>query len=254
MAILAMDTVDRTHFAGRHPADRNFYLLFVVLCWLGVINGFIGATMGRLAGEADYVAPLILHIHAVSFLAWLTLLTSQMLLIRRGNVALHRRMGRAGMVLVPVMALSGFFAEVYSQRFYFDHPPNSQAFFIIPIWYVLGFAVLGTWAFRARREPPAHKRLIVLATTLIVGAAYARWWGEAIKGVVGDGYAGMWIHSYTGTALLLALVWWHDWRSRGAIHPVVKKGTAFILAGSLLTTVIYHSPGWLPVARMLIGR
>ena len=48
------------------------------------------------------------------------------------------------------MAVSAFFSEVYSQRFYFAHPPNSQAFFILPIFYVIAFTTLSGQEGRGR--------------------------------------------------------------------------------------------------------
>ena len=81
--------------------------------------------------------------------------------------------------LIPVMAVSALGSELYSQQFHFDRPPNNLAFFILPIFYVVAFTILATLTVLARKNPNAHKRLILLATTMIVGAAYARWWGTA---------------------------------------------------------------------------
>ena len=239
-------------FATYHPSDRNFFLLFVALCWLGVLMGFFPAVSARMQGRADYSAPLILQIHVFAYVGWLVLLTSQMLLIRTARQSVHRQLGLIAVALIPVMVLTGFVSEIYSQRFYLSHPPDSQAFFILPLWYVIGFGVLATAAIMHRRDPVAHKRLIVLSTLLIVGAAYARWWGDWLERMVGDGYGGMLIHSYTGTALLLLLAMGYDLLTRGTVHRVYRWGVPFILAGQLATTIIYHSPAWLPVARRIV--
>ena len=241
-------------FPPYHRADRNFFLLFLDLCWLGVVMGFVPAVAKRLAGHADYAAPMILQIHMVAFSAWLLLLTVQIGLIRTRRTTLHRKLGLAGVVLVPVMAVTAVLAEVYSQRFYFDHPPNSQAFFILPIWYALTFAAFAGMALQQRRNPSSHKRLIVLATTVIVGAAYARWWGEGLTRSFGDGFWGLIVNTYTGTNLLLAGAVAYDLLTRRRIHSVYAIGVPAILAGELAVSLIYHSPAWLPIARVLIGR
>ena len=114
-------------FTAWHRWDRNFFLSFVFVAWLGVLLGFVPASLGRIAGKADYVAPLVLHVHAMSFTLWMILLTMQVLLVRAGKTAIHRRTGMLGALLIPVMVLSAFFAEVYSQRYYLAHRPNSQA-------------------------------------------------------------------------------------------------------------------------------
>jgi uncharacterized membrane protein len=242
----------RRRFIAFHKWDRNFFLAFLAACWLGVTMGFIPAVTKRYAGHADYPAPLILQIHAGAFSAWMLLLTTQILLIRKARPKLHMKLGLAGFALVPVMAVSAFFSEVYSQRFYFAHPPNSQAFFILPVFYVLSFTTLATAALANRRNPPAHKRLILLATTMIVGAAYARWWLPTLILWVGDGLGGMLINTYSGTDLLLAAALAYDWITRGRLHRVYEVAVPAILAGEIATTVIYHSPMWLPIAHLAI--
>lgn len=239
--------------AAFHRWDRNFYLAWLGLCWLGVLMGFYPAVSGRLAGRADYVAPLILHIHALSFTLWLVLLTAQILLVRKRRVADHRRLGVAGAALIPVMVLSGFFSEVYSQRYYLAHPPDSQAFFILPISYVIAFGILASAAILRRGDPSAHKRLMFLATTVIVGAAYARWWGRALEALVGDGYWGLIVHAFAGTNLFLAAAVIYDLLTRGRVHRVLALGVPALLASELVASWIYHAPWWRPVAHAIVA-
>lgn len=243
----------RPKFAQRHPTDRAFFAVFLTICWIGVIFGFFPASSGRIMGRADYVAPTILHIHAVAFSGWLWLLTVQILLIRNRRPALHMKLGWVGVLLVPLMAYSGIAAELYSQRFYIKRNDDGLDFFILPIMYTAVFPVLALagllWA---RRDPAAHKRLILLATTVIVGAAYARWWGEPLAGAFGDDYIGMIVNSFTGTNLILAGAVGYDIVTRGRPHRVYWLGIPFILLSQILCSWIYHADWWLPVSRQLI--
>lgn len=239
-------------FAPYHRSDRNFHLAFLLAAWLGVLMGFVPPLAKRAGGLADFPAPLILHLHAVAFMGWMVLLSAQILLVRAGRTALHRKLGLVGVALIPVMALSGYFAEVYSQRFYLAHPPDSQAFFILPIYYVIAFPALATAALLARRDPPLHKRLLLLATTLIVGAAYARWWGDALTDALGDGFLGFIGNSFTGTHLLLLGAVGYDVATRGRPHPIYWAAVPAILAAELIVSWIYHAPAWLPVAHWIV--
>lgn len=224
---------------------------FILVAWLGVILGFAPASWGRLQGRADYPAPLILHLHAMLFTAWMILLSAQVLLIRTGRRALHRRVGMGMAALIAPMVLTGFFAEAYSQRYYLAHPPNSQAFFIVPIFYVIAFGTLATLAVIKRREAGAHKRLIYLATSVIAGAAWTRLIGEPISQLVADGFWGMIGNTFTSTNLLMAALVAFDWGTLGRLHRVTLTVVPAILASELLVSWIYHAPGWLPVARAL---
>ena len=119
---------------------------------------------------------------------------------------------------------------------------------------MIAFTGLAASAVYFRKEPSAHKRLILLATTVIVGAAYTRWIGEPLAELVGDGYVGMLINSYTATNLILLGAVCYDVATRRQIHWAYRVGVPAIVAGEIVTTLIYHSPSWIPVARVLVGR
>src|SRR3954468_8159535 len=95
----------RRRFVAFHKSDRNFFLIFLLVCWLGVIMGFVHPVLDRIHGHPRFAAPLILKIHMAAFSGWLILLTTQILLVRRRHSALHMKLGLAGMALVPIMAV-----------------------------------------------------------------------------------------------------------------------------------------------------
>lgn len=241
-------------FAAFHKADRNFFLVFLIICWVGVAMGFAPAVSKRMAGEAQYAAPLILQIHAFAFVGWLALLTIQIVLVRRLRTHQHKLLGLAGFGLIPLMLVSGYASETFGQRFRFDHGKSDFAFFIVAIFYLVAFGVLASIALFLRKNPPAHKRMILLATTVIVGAAYGRWWGEALFNDFGDDFGGMVVNTFTGTNLIMAGAVAYDLVTRGRVHRVYQIAVPTILAGELGTSLIYHAPGWLPIAGALIGR
>ncbi len=249
------ETADsKSAFAEQHDWDRNFFLLFLVLCWLGVIMGFAPAVTGRFQGKADYVAPLRLHIHAIAFIGWLVLLSAQILLIRFKADAVHRTLGLVSFALIPIMVVSAIWSEVYSQQFYVAKHPENLQFFIIPIYYVTAFGILAGCAVALRRFPSTHKRLIYLATSVIVGAAYGRWWGHPIGKLVGDTYWGTIIYTFTGFNMLVCLALAYDLITRRTLHKVFVIAVPILLLAELIVSFIYHNPAWPPIARMIIGR
>ena len=241
-------------FAVQHPFDRNFVALFIIVCWLGVIMGFTPAVTKRFTGQADYPASWVLQVHVFAFTGWLLLLTLQATLIRIRRVALHRTFGLIGVLLIPIMATTGILSEVLSQRYYFDHSRNGLAFFIVPIGNIVGFTLLASAALGCRKSSNAHKRLMLMANIVIVGAAFSRWWGEGLARAVGDDFWGMIVNTYAGTNLLLAGVVIYDLFTRKVIHPVYLFGLPALLLGEVVVSWIYHSPDWPPVAQVLIGR
>lgn len=242
-----------TAFRPFHAWDRSFFLAFAAICWLGVIMGFAPAVGARLQGDAAYPAPLILHLHAASFVGWLFLLTSQTVLIRARRIAAHRTMGLIGVALVPVMVVSGIVAEHFSQRFHVVRDPENLRFFIIPIFYTVAFAILASAALLLRRDPATHKRLILLATTVIVGAAYARWWGEGLAAIAGDGFWGKIVETFTGTNLIVLMAMAYDQLTRGRVHAAYLVAAPALVISELLVSYVYHLDGWPAVARRLVG-
>ncbi|HPU15975.1 MAG TPA: hypothetical protein PK808_07810, partial [Polymorphobacter sp.] len=178
-------------FLQQHKCDRNFFLAFVAIGWVLIFIGFAPSVTRRLTGEADYPASMMLQAHVVVFVGWMVLLTAQVLLVRAGRRDIHRMLGVAGVILIPVMVVTGIGAEIHSQRFYSPKYPENYRFFIAPLMQMLVFALCAGAAIARRRESAAHKRLIVLATAMALVAATNRWWGESLYQVFGDGFWGM---------------------------------------------------------------
>jgi hypothetical protein len=93
-------------FARQHRWDRNFFLAYVALIWLGILSGFGPQVIKHIKTHAPAYPPIV-HVHAVIFVGWLVLLTGQVLLIRSARFHLHRALGIAGAVLATVMIVIG---------------------------------------------------------------------------------------------------------------------------------------------------
>src|ERR1700761_1998305 len=89
-------------FSRHHGADRNFFLVYIVLIWLGIVGGFAPQMIKHVQTDAPAYPP-ILHIHAVAFVGWLVLLTTQVLLIRSARPNMHRVLGTGGAALAAAM-------------------------------------------------------------------------------------------------------------------------------------------------------
>jgi len=243
--------LEKRRFVAFHKSDRRFFLAFLALCWLGVGLGFVHPVTTRLEGHAEYVAPLILRVHMAAFLAWMVLLSVQIILVRSRRTLVHMSLGLSAFALVPIMAVSALLSEAYSQRFH--RTVIGESFFIVPIFEILSFTCLAAAALFFRKNPPAHKRLIVMASAMIVGAAYGRWWDAELIRLFGDGYVGMLVNTYTGSNILIALAVAYDIVTRGRPHRVYWVSVPMILLGEIVTSAVYHWPAWLPVAQLLIG-
>jgi len=253
MTDAALRTVrPRAPFAPDHAWDRNFFLLMVVLIWIGIANGF-GFEIVRHIQKHEAPFPLIVHVHAVAFVGWLAVLTAQILLIRTRRVAIHMMLGRAAMGLAAIMVVIGPWTAIYMQRVHLGTPASDPAFLAIQLSDILAFAVLVAAAFGWRGTPSAHKRLILIATLYIADAGFARWLGDGFHALFGDGYWSFIASAYLGNDVLLLGMGAYDLATRRRLHPAYLAGAAWTLAVQLTAAWLYLSPWWKPVAVRLLA-
>jgi uncharacterized protein DUF429 len=79
-------------FPIRHPWDRYAFPGFVTIIWFVILMGFVPDVIHKFRKQG-FNYPLAVHIHAAVYVSWLVLLTVQTVLIGRGRVALHKRLG-----------------------------------------------------------------------------------------------------------------------------------------------------------------
>jgi|GEM_PF-1332808 len=240
-------------FARRHRADTAFWWLFALSAWMVVGLGFAGQIRLRFTGQADYPAPAVLVVHVWAFFGWITLLALQVALASRGHLRMHRALGPLGLLLVPVMAWSAIASELYSQRFYAATDPDNIRFLPLPVASVLGFVGCALAAFLLRGSPPHHKRLIYLATSVVLVAAFSRWWGGAIATALPPGFLAEWLANYAGVLVLFLVAVGYDLATRGSVHPVHRIAIPLLVAMQLVAVAIGQSEAWPDTGRRLLG-
>jgi cation transporter-like permease len=239
-------------FAPYHKWDRNFFLILVMLIWVGIVMGFGGEIVEHIQ-KHEPAYSLIVHFHAAAFVGWLVLLTVQILLIRRQRHDLHMQLGIAAMVLAAIMIVIGPATAIVVQRAQFGTPDSDPAFFAIQFLDIVAFAGLVIAAFLQRGNSPAHKRLMLLATLMISDAGFARWLGGPLHGVFGDSLLPYMPNLYLANDLLILGLGAYDLITRRRLHPAYIAGVLWIAANQLTVGYLYHAPWWKVFTTHLIG-
>ncbi len=125
-----------------------------------------------------FSAPLpsrVIHVHGALFSCWMLLLIAQNSLAWAGRVDIHKKLGLFGFVMACLMVVAGWTAAT-DRLVRGTAPPglDTYFFYIVPMTDMVIFATLMFFAYRARRDPSAHKRIIYIATVGILIAAIAR--------------------------------------------------------------------------------
>jgi hypothetical protein len=228
------------------PSDRVFFVVMVVVLWATVLYGF--AKTYFLAGMV--AAPLpnrLIHIHGAAFTLWMVLLAVQVGLVTIRKVQWHRTLGLAGFGLACAMVVLGLFAATDALRR--GSAPlglTAKTFYIIPISDMVVFSILVFFAWRARRQPASHKRLILIATIGLMDAAVGRWPVAFLQ------------HNPKAQDLVpfafLLIVMLYDLVSQRRIQKSTLWASLFVIAVHMTRVPIGFTAPWQAFATKMIGK
>ena len=155
--------------------EKYFYLGMSLLIAAVVVYGF-SSTVDRKLIHANPPRPILLWVHGALFSTWVVFYILQSTLVRTRRVKLHRTLGWAGAALGTSMVVVGPWVAVVMARFDISqlHRPNRDAFLIIPLFDIAAFAACFGLAILWRTHPERHRRLMLVATSALTGAAFGR--------------------------------------------------------------------------------
>lgn len=105
----------------------------------------------------------------------------------------------------------------------------------------LTFPIFLVWAYRERRRPMWHKRLMLFALFLSLGAAVQRYlWLPMYAS-----RAGYWpIAAFIDVALLLPLVTFDLVSLSGRLHPATVRATAVLFSAQAIMLSLWGTSAW----------
>ena len=248
----------------------RFYLWMAVAMTATAFLGFVPTFWVPLAqGIPERIG--VLAIHAPLFFGWTLLLIYQAWLAVSGNVARHRDVGLIGASLATAMTIFGTLAAINAAQraFAAGFADAGEAFMIVPMSDMLVFAVLVPAAIVNMRRSDWHKRLMISATAVLLGAPIARPFIAYIvmgghlppfEGTVGFAglpgppppVIGVLPPTLVGDLFIVAGMV-YDWRTRGKVHPAYLWAGGLALAVQLLKIPFSASGLWHGIARWLIS-
>ena len=239
--------VSPTRKAGPRPVNRTAERIFFgsmadLLCVI-VFVGFFRTYFGAGVFEAPLPAP-ILQIHGAVFTLWMLVFLTQTAFIPAHRLAWHRSFGTVAFCLPPLMVVLGVMAAIDALGRKVRIGPLDPAISLaIPLFAIVGFAILAFAAWRARRNPAAHKRLILLATIGLMKAAFARFpWSPGIPPAIA---------AVTGLGVLLLLVIAWDLFSLHRIHRSTWWGAPLTSVLGACAIPVGRTAAWHSIAAFL---
>lgn len=235
-------------------ADR-FHLWMAVTIAAVAFIGFAPSYWAPMASGSLQIPPLF-HIHGALFFAWTLFLVLQTALVANGRTLRHRELGMAGIALASAMVVLGVATAIRSMN---DGVAlgiaHARAFSIVSISGAAFFAAAFGYAVANIRRPDVHKRAVMLASVSLLQPAVGRWFQAflAPPGAIGPPPVPASVAPGLVSDVVLAVLIWHDWRTRGRVHPVYLIGGTALVAIQLLRVPISTTSAWLAVADWLAG-
>jgi hypothetical protein len=224
--------------------ERAFFGGMAILLCAVVFIGFFRTFFGAGFVEAPLPSP-ILRVHGVVFTAWMLLFTAQAALVSARRVAWHRTLGTVAFCLPPLMIVLGVIAAIdaLGRKVTIGalDPATSLA---IPLLNITAFTIVIAAAWKARRRPDAHKRLILLATVGLSDAALGRlpWAQMGIPIAAG---------AVVGLAALILLVVAYDMFTLRRVHRSTIWAAPVVFVAGAFAVPFGMTSAWHDFARLL---
>ncbi len=224
--------------------ERVFYSGMATLLCVCVYIGFSPTYFQAGMMRAPLPSP-ILHVHGAVFTLWMLLFVVQAALISARRVQWHRSLGTVAFCLPPIMVVLGVMAAIDAlHRGVKIGSLDAAVSAAIPLIGIAGFAIVIYVSWRARRRPDAHKRLVLIATTALVGAAFGRfpWARFGLPPAAG---------AATGVGIVLLILIVYELISIRRIHRSTMWAAPLIFASVALAVPIGMTPAWHAFAALL---
>jgi hypothetical protein len=212
---------------------RFFTIMAFVMAGV-IIAGF---SLNLAMGRSSFALPLAFHVHGVIFMSWLALYLAQALTIANGQRALHRQLGRIAYVLIPAMVAAGAMIILVSVRgtggpFFFAQ----NEFLISNMAGLLAFGALALWALRVPRRWGWHRRLMLVAMSILTGPGIGRLLPMPLL------IPNAWTIAVSISFIFPVIGMLVDWRKDGEVHHAYWWGMAVNVGAFLASMALAFSP------------
>jgi hypothetical protein len=238
--------------------NRWFYFGMTLLATAVVAYGFGRQIKPRLIEGPPH--PVVLWVHSILFSLWMVFLIAQSALVRVRNVKLHRTLGWGGAGLAAAMTVVGVLTSVVMTRLEVQYL-NAHPLFAIggmhsdelarmrlaaqlgSLWNIACFTALFWLAVYWRRKPEMHRRLMLLATCMLLAPAFSRF----PQLFVSD-------HSYYWVDAVILLGVARDLIATRRVHKVYYWALPILIVGQQFVehTVLAEPAWWIRISSIVL--
>lgn len=230
--------------AGRPP------MFFVGMALLGLAVALAGFSKTFFAPvvAGTFDAPLVVHLHGAAAFAWVLLFVLQPTLIRAGRYEIHVRSGAIGVFIAFAVAMTGVPVGIYvvERDLAAGIGPAAVSSLLGVVTAMTVFLALVAAGVAFLSRPAVHKRLMLLATIVVLWPAWFRlrhWFPDVPRPEIWFGV----VAAYS----LVPIAMVRDRFVEGRVHPVWWWVGLPVVGEQATEAFLFDSSPWRAIASAL---
>jgi hypothetical protein len=214
---------------------------------LAVLIGF-GKTFIFPVSNGSFSAPLVVYVHGAFAFSWIMLFIIQSSLINLKKYSTHIFLGTLGILIALGTAITMLPVGMYAtnrdlKQGFGDSAISGIVGVVTSALMFLGIVIAGIIN---RKKAATHKRLMLLATLVVLWPAWFRFRHYFPSIPRPD----IWFAVVLADSLIVISCIW-DKLVNDKVHPVFKYIGVFIIAEHIFEVICFDSPTWRSVAKFI---
>jgi hypothetical protein len=216
---------------------RYFFVGMACLFPLIVMAGFVPEYLAMTA--PGHKVNFVLNVHGAIMGSWLFVFLSQTVLAAKGNFTFHRKLGLISVLVGILVLLNLVFSSIYAKILYSSPLEDVMTWemFLLQSYIITLFALLFTWGILARKHAARHKRLLLMATVILLQAAVDRI--SFLPGLYATSY-----NQFIYLDALFIPLFIYDFLTVKRIHKITIIGLACIVSLQFAVPMAWHTAAW----------
>jgi hypothetical protein len=218
----------------------SFFLIMGIVGLLAIHIGFAKTYLMPVA-QGNFKAPLVVYIHGALAFSWILLFFVQTVLIRVNNFRLHRTLGFSSFIIALGTAITTVLVGRYAVEKELANGLGETAISTIfgTITSAILFLSLVIAGYVKRKRPQVHKRLMLLATIVLLWPAWFRFRHYFPPMERPDIWFGLVL---ADSLIIISWIW--DRIANGRVHPTLLYVGLFIIAEQTFEVFMFDSGWW----------
>jgi len=236
-----------TERANSHKT--KYFLAIGIIGLFAVLTGFSTTFLIPL-GKGTFEAPLIIYVHGAFAFSWICLFITQSLLIQRNRFRQHRLLGFLGLGIATGITLTIVPVGLYQVQKELSQGIGQTAISSIigTLTSAIFFISLVIAAILKRQESSTHKRLMLLATILLLWPAWFRF-RHIFPSVPNPE---IWFAVVLADSLIIISIVW-DKIENGKVNRTLLYVGLFIIIEHAVETFMFDTSPWIELANKIYG-